>query len=107
MAKIVENTPQRLVLRSGSNTLTLDKSAGTATLQGKILFFSLKPAERLLAEIATVKIDDVKDPASGAMVSHTMVVMRGGDAWVLAANDRKAAEAAAAAVGAFVGLPVT
>ena len=38
MAKIVESTPQRMVLQSGSTTLTLDKSADKATMQRKLLF---------------------------------------------------------------------
>ena len=68
---ITENTPQRLVLRSGSNTLTLDK---------------------------------VKDPVSGAIVSHTMLVARSGTAWVFAEAEKKDAEAAIAAVRGFLGL---
>ena len=51
MAKIVENTPQRLALQSGSTSVTLDKAAGTATLQRKIMFISLKPTSVPLTEI--------------------------------------------------------
>ena len=105
MAKIVENTPQRLVLQSGSTTVTLDKSAGTATLQRKIMFVSLKPASVPLAEIAEVSLDTVVDPASHAEIYHTMLKLRTGGGWVLAANDKKSALAAVAAIRGFLGMP--
>ena len=34
----IERTPQRLVLKSGSTTFTLDRNAGKATMQRKFLF---------------------------------------------------------------------
>ena len=40
-----ESTSRRLVLVSGSTNLTLDKDAGKATLQRKLLFWNLKPTE--------------------------------------------------------------
>jgi hypothetical protein len=42
---IIESTPRRLVLASGSTKLTLDKDAGKASLQRKFLFWNLKPTE--------------------------------------------------------------
>ena len=57
MAKIIENTPQRLALQSGSTKVTLDKTAGTATLQRKIMFVSLKPTSVPLTDIADVTLD--------------------------------------------------
>ena len=61
---ILENTPQRLVLRSGSNTLTLDKGSGTGSLQRKMLFWNRKPVELPLSDFTEVKLDAVKDPVS-------------------------------------------
>ena len=101
---ITENTPQRLVLRSGSNTLTLDKDAGTASLGRKMLFFNLKPVVRPLSDFTEVKLDEVKDPVSGAMVSHTMLTTSSGTSWVFAEAEKKDAEAAIAAVRGFLGL---
>jgi hypothetical protein len=40
MAEIIENTPQRLVMKFSSNKLALDKAAGTAALQRKMMFWS-------------------------------------------------------------------
>jgi hypothetical protein len=37
--------PERLVLQSGSITVTLDKSTGKATMQRKFLFWARKPLE--------------------------------------------------------------
>jgi hypothetical protein len=105
MAQIVENTPQRLVLKSGSTTVVLDRAAGTATLQRKIMFMSLKPTSVPLAEVADVTLDTVTDPMSHAEIDHAMLKLRPGGAWVLAANDRKSAQAAIAAIRAFLGMP--
>lgn len=104
MAQILESTPQRLVLRSGSTTLTLDKAAGSATLNRKTLFFSHKPLERPLAEIADATVDAAVDRASGVEVCHTMLITRNGAGWALAANDKKSAQEVATAIRAFLGL---
>jgi len=101
---ILENTPQRLVLRSGSNTLTLDKGAGTASLGRKMLFWNLKPVVHPLSDIVEVKRDSVKDPVSGALVHHTMLLSRDGSAWAFAEAEQKDAEAVIAAVRGFLGL---
>ena len=105
MAKIVENSPQRLSLQSGSTIVTLDKTAGTATLQRKIMFVSLKPTSVPLTEIGDVTLDSVMDPASHAEIDHTMLKLKSGGGWVLAANDKKSAHAAIAAVRSFLGMP--
>jgi hypothetical protein len=101
---ILENTAQRLVLRSGSNTLTLDKDSGTASLGRKMLFWNLKPVVLPLSDFTEVKLDVVKDPVSGAMVSHTMLLTRTGAAWVFAEAEKEDAEASIAAVRGFLGL---
>jgi hypothetical protein len=104
MAQTVESSPQRLVLRSGSTTLTLDKAAGRATLQRKMLFWALKPVEHSLADVTDTSVDVAVDRASGVEVCHTMLVMRAGDGWALPAADKKNAEASAKAVREFLGL---
>ena len=104
MANIIERTPERLALQSGSTKLTLDKTAGAATLQRKIMFVSLKPASVPLTEITDVTLDTVVDPASHAEIDHAMLKLRAGGAWVLAANDRKSAQAAIAAIREFLSL---
>jgi hypothetical protein len=102
---ITEQTSQRLVLKSGSTTLTLDKDAAKATLQRKLLFFSLKPLEQPLADITDVTLDAAVDRASGVEICHTMLINRAGSGWALAADDKNDAIATIAAVRAFLGLP--
>ena len=104
MAKIIDNAPQRLVLQSGSTTLTLDKDANTAVMQRKLLFWSLKPLEVPLTDVAEITVDAGVDRASGVEICNTMVVMRTGAGWALSAADRKDAEATATAMRGFLGL---
>ena len=101
---IAERTPQRLVLKSVSTTLTLDKIAGKAILQRKVLLWGLKPAESPLSEVADITIDTAVDRASGVEVSHTMLIMRGGKGWAFPAADKTDAEANAAAMRDFLGI---
>jgi len=104
MAQTIELTPQRLVLRSGATTLTLDKSAGRATLQRKMLFWALKPVEHPLEDVARTAVDVAVDRASGVEVCNTMLIMRAGEGWALPAADKKDAEASAKTVREFLGL---
>src|SRR5262245_26639109 len=101
---IAESTTERLVLKSGSTTLTLDKSKGTAILQRKILIVSLKPIEAPLSDIVSVTVDAAVDRASGVEVCHTMLVTRAGAGWALPAKDKADAQANAAAIRGFLGL---
>ena len=77
---VTENTPRQLVLKSGSATLTLDKEAGKATLQRKLLIWRLKPIEAPLSDVSDVMVDTAVDRASGVEVCHTMLVRRTGEA---------------------------
>jgi hypothetical protein len=104
MVKVIETTPQRLVLQSASTTLTLDKDSGTASLQRKMLLWALKPIERPLSEVVNVSINTSIDSASGVEICHTMVGIRGGDAWALPTSGKQDAEASAASIRAFLGL---
>jgi len=54
MAKIIESGPHRMTLQSGSMTLILDKEAGSATMQRKLLFWSLKPIQVSLVDVVTL-----------------------------------------------------
>jgi hypothetical protein len=103
MAKITEQTTQRLVLQQGSTTLILDKDANTATMNRKFWFWSLKPQQLPLSEISGTEVDAGVDRASGIEVCNTMLVTRGGAAWALPAADKKDAEATAAAINSFLG----
>jgi hypothetical protein len=104
MAQTIESTPERLVLRSGSTTLTLDKAAGRATLQRKMLFWPLKPVEHPLDEVANTSVDVAVDRASGVEVCNTMLIMRAGEGWSLPAANKKDAETSAKVVREFLGL---
>jgi hypothetical protein len=101
---IAERTPQRLVAKSGSTTLTLSKEAGQATLQRKLLFWNLKPAQAPLSDIVDVTLDAAVDRASGVEVCSTMLVMRTGAAWAMPCSDKADGQATADAIRAFLGL---
>jgi hypothetical protein len=101
---ITELTSQRLIARSGSTTLTLSKEASKATMQRKLLFWNLKPAEAPLSDIADVKVDAAVDRASGVDVCSTMLIMRTGAGWAFPCTDKKDAQVTADAIRAFLGL---
>jgi hypothetical protein len=102
---IIESTPRRLVLTSGSTSLTLDKDADKATLQRKFLFWNLKPTELPLSEFSAVTLDKAVDRASGVEIFHTMLVTRAGAAWAFPADDKSDAEKNMAALREFLALP--
>jgi hypothetical protein len=104
MAKIIASTPQRMALQSGSTTLTLDKTAGKAILQRKILFWPLKSLETALADVTAVAVDTGIDRASGVEICNTMLVTRTGAAWALPAADKADADKTADAMRGFLGL---
>jgi hypothetical protein len=102
---VVEGTTSRLVLKSGSTTLTLDKNTGKITLERKILFWQAKPVNADLADVTQVSVDTAVDRASGVDVYNTTVVFRDGQGWALSAADKKEAQANAAKMREFLGLP--
>lgn len=101
---ITENTPKRLVLTSGSNTLTLDKNSGEATLQRKVLLFSKKPHSFPLADIDDVAVKSDTDGLSGASIHHSVMHRRNGEILVLTTEEAKDAAATVKALRAFLGL---
>ena len=101
---ITESTPRRLVLKSGSTTLTLDKNVGKATLQRKFLVWRLKPVEASLSEITDVTVDIAVDRASGVEICQTMLVLRTGQGWALPAADRVGVQENSGAIRGFLEL---
>ena len=85
--------------------MTLDKDAGKATLQRKLLIWRLKPIEAPLSDVSEVTVDTAVDRASGVEVCHTMLVRRTGEAWALPAADKKDAEINASAIRDFLAGP--
>jgi hypothetical protein len=102
---IVENTAKKLVLKSGSTTLSLDGGAEQITLESKVLFWKRAPAHATFKDVAEVKIEQNHDGASGADIYGTMLVMKSGGAWSVPADDRKQADAQVAAIRKFIGMP--
>jgi hypothetical protein len=102
---ITERTPQKLVLKSGSTTLSLSKEVDTATMQRKLLFLKLRPPQAPLSDIVEVTVDVTVDRASGVDVCSTMLIMRTGAGWAFPCSDKNDAQASAAAIREFVGLP--
>ena len=102
---ILENTQTRLSIKSGSTTLTLDKTGGKIILQRKLMFWQRKPVEKPLSEIVSVSVDANVDRASGVEICHTMVVFKAGDAWALSAADKNEAQGNASAIRGFLQLP--
>ncbi|HET7680068.1 MAG TPA: hypothetical protein VFK79_08050 [Xanthobacteraceae bacterium] len=102
---VTESTPNRLVLRSGSTTLTLDKDVGQAALQRKIVFWGLKPLQASLSQITDVTADMAVDRASGVDIWHTMLVFDSGEAWAFPTADKQEAHDNIAAIRKFLNLP--
>ena len=100
----IDRTSDRLTLQSGSTSIVLDKKAGEAVLQRKLLFWARKPVTRPLNSISRVKVESSIDAASKAEVCSTMLLMREGGGWVLSARDKRDATAAVAAVRDFLGI---
>ena len=98
----IDRGPQRLVLKSGSTTVVLDKEAQQATLQRKILFWARKPIARRLSSISEARVETNVDPASSAEISSVMLKLREGGGWVLRARDKNDATAAATTIREFL-----
>ncbi len=101
---VIERTSERLVLKAGSTTLTLDKVADRVTLERKLLLWSRKPIAAPLSDVTAVTIDAAVDRSSGVEVCHTMLIMHGAEGWAFPAADRKDAEATAATLRDFLAI---
>ena len=104
---VLENTSQRLVLKSGSTTLSLDRNDGKAKLERKVFLWQRKPLEAALSDVADVVVDKAVDRAAGVEFFSTMLVFRGGQGWALPADDKAQAQEHLAAIRQFVGLAAT
>ena len=103
MARI-EATLDKLVLKQGSMTLTLDKVSGNATLQQKLVLWRKKPVEFLLSDIDDIAVKSDKDPMSGASIHHSVLHRRTGEIAVLTTEESKEAAETVKRLRAFVGL---
>ena len=100
----IGRTPDRLTLQSGSTTIVLDKKAGEAVLQRKLLFWTRKPVTRSINSVRRVTVDTSVDPASKAEICSVMVLLREGGCWALSARDKQDATAAVATVREFLAI---
>jgi hypothetical protein len=60
----IESESNRVILHDGGTTLTLDKAAGEAVLQRKMLLWNRKPVVFPLAEIDDIAVAAAADPSS-------------------------------------------
>ncbi|HET7806698.1 MAG TPA: hypothetical protein VFL53_20855 [Pseudolabrys sp.] len=100
----IEQTANKLVLKAGSTMLTLDKSAGKATLQQKLLLWSKKPVEFPLSDIDDIAVKSDKDGLSGASIHHSVLHRRTGEIAVLTTEEAKDAAETVNRLRQFVGL---
>jgi hypothetical protein len=100
----LERGPDRLVLQSGPATVVLDKLAGNASLDRKHLPWAREPAECPLSSISGARVSTKIDATSQTEICSVTLVMREGDGWVLSAEDKQHATAAATAVREFLGI---
>jgi hypothetical protein len=105
MPQIVENTPQRLEVQSGSTRIVLDKQASTATLLRKFIFVPLKPAVVPLSDVEDIRLNVAVDAASHVELFRVALQLGSGGAWVLSANDKADAQSTVGALREFVGMP--
>lgn len=101
---IVENTADRLVLKSGSATLTLDKTTKKLVFQRGGLLWKPKPLEAPLSDITDVTLDAGLDRASGVEICNSMLVKKDGVGWAFGANDKAEALSNNALIKKFLGL---
>jgi hypothetical protein len=99
----LERDSERLVLQSGPTTVVLDKVADKATLQHKSFPWERDPVECPLSSISGARVSAATDGESKAEICSVTLVVREGDGWILSAEDKQHAMAAAAAVREFLG----
>lgn len=104
---IVEDTPRRMVLRSGSlfakSILILDKDAGRARFEHSVLMWSRKPTEIAFGDIADVAVATMKDPLSGSEVHSALMRLNSGNALAVPASETEVV-ATVERVRGFLGL---
>jgi hypothetical protein len=100
----IERTTERMVVRSGPTTLTLDKGAAALSMTRKALFWTKKPKERPLSDIVGVNVDRSVDRASGVELCCVALIVRDGSAWSLPYTTNEDAANTAAAMRDFLGI---
>jgi hypothetical protein len=100
----IEQTATTLVLKAGSTALALDKDAGKATLQQKMLLWRKKPVEFSLSDIDDIAVKSDTDPMSGASIYHSVLHRRTGEITVLTTEEAKDAAETVKKLREFVGL---
>jgi hypothetical protein len=102
MARI-KVTADKLVLKHGSTTLTLDEGAGKASLQQKLLLWREKPVEFPHSDIDDIGMKSDKAPMSGASIHHSVIHRRTGEIAVLTTEEASDAVETVKKLRAFVG----
>ena len=100
----IESTPNKVVLKEGSTTLTLDRESGTATLQQKLLLWKKKPVKFSLSDIDDVAVKSDTDAMSGASIHHSVLHRRTGEIAVLTTEEAKDAAQTVKKLREFIGL---
>ena len=100
----LEQTSNTLVVKSGSMTLTLDKHAGKAVIQQKLLLWNKKPVEFPLSDIDDIAVKTDVDGLSGATIHHSVLHRRTGEIAVLTTEEAKEAAETVKVLRDFVGL---
>ena len=99
----IEISQHKLVLKQGSTTLTLDKDAGKATLQQRLLLWNKKPVQFALSDIDDIAVKSDKDAMSGASIHHSVLHRRTGEVTVLTTEEAKDAAESVKTLREFVG----
>ncbi len=101
----IETGTNRVVLKNGAMTLTLDKAAGKAVLQRKkLMFWNAPPVEFPLDDIDDIAVKSEQDGMSGATIYHSVLHRRSGETTVLTTEEPRDAEATVETLRRFVGL---
>ena len=100
----IEETPRKLVLKTGSTTLTLDKDSDKATLQQKMLLWRKKPVEFAIADIDDIAVKSDVDGLSGTAIHHGVMHKRTGEIFVLTTEEASDAAETVKKLRGFVGL---
>ena len=99
----IEISQHKLVLKQGSTTLTLDKDAGKATLQQRLLLWNKKPVQFALSDIDDIAVKSDKDAMSGASIHHSVLHRRTGEVTVLTTEEAKDAAETVKTLRGFIG----
>ena len=99
----IDITPRKLVLKSRSTTLTLDKDSAKATLQQKMLLWNKRPIEFALSEIDDIAVKSETDGLSGAKVYHSVLHRKTGEVTILTTEEAKDADETVKKLRDFVG----